>query len=938
MKHGPNNKSWKRLLLGTALGGFLLLGQSALAAVPDPTAPVVENTAEAKKLIADAQAAIKNGNIRLALINLRNAIRVAPSNNDAHFQLGLLLFRIQDLAGAEREMRLAWKGGAPEKQVLPYLYQIKLARLDFQQLLDEFPDPGLSASPTAPDLLKARASALQRLGRAPEALDAMERSLKLRRDGLGLMARGSLAVYQGDVASADKFADEAFKKSPDNIAIAIFRLSTLRMLKGGAGARQLSDELLAKFPNSVELQFAHIEILLDQQQYPAAKTEIDALLAKYPQILMVKYYKALLASRTGDRKGAWDIALTLPKEFVEQSSGVGLMVAKIAFDAGRPEVAATTLGRLLRKDAGNLPARSQLASLYLDQGSANSALTVLGPVKDSSDPGIVRLLARTYDDLDRKADAKKVLERLGKGAVQDGAVQQALRDLRAGRTEQAIKALKEAAAKEPGNPAIIGPLVGTLAQAQRYSEALAAADRLGQNPSQRVAALVYRGDILLLQRKIPEARIAFDKAVGLEPKNSRALLVRANFFVATRKYDDAAKDLRVVLSSDSKNIAARIQMAQIAAQQGKDQEARKVLEEAIALAPQDASPRLALIHYLVVANDHKAALKAADDLVGLQPANVEGVALRGQSQSALGQKQEAVTSFRRLVSLTPNEARSQIMLGDALFAAGDRTGAQRALDDAAKLDTDSTLVKAGQINLQLALGNADAALASARAFQASHPGSQADILLADALAKAKRLDQAEDVLRKSLAGKPDQSVLSKLVALKLAMNDKKAAATVLSQWLIRNPNDIAARQALAMILMGEKDNAGARAQYEAILKQDAGNALAMNNLGNLIQDSDPGRAAALFTKAVQLTPNSADVNDSLGWLKVQQKDAAGGLSYLKRAHDLRPKDASITYHLAVALDANSKRNEARALLKTLLASGGEFPDKQAALKLSSEWR
>jgi hypothetical protein len=38
------------------------------------------------------------------------------------------------------------------------------------------------------------------------------------------------------------------------------------------------------------------------------------------------------------------------------------------------------------------------------------------------------------------------------------------------------------------------------------------------------------------------------------------------------------------------------------------------------------------------------------------------------------------------------------------------------------------------------------------------------------------------------------------------------------------------------------------------------------------------------------------------------------------------------------LDANSKRNEARALLKTLLASGSEFPDKQAALKLSSDWR
>jgi Flp pilus assembly protein TadD len=260
------------------------------------------------------------------------------------------------------------------------------------------------------------------------------------------------------------------------------------------------------------------------------------------------------------------------------------------------------------------------------------------------------------------------------------------------------------------------------------------------------------------------------------------------------------------------------------------------------------------------------------------------------------------------------------------------------MDEAVKLNPDSPQVKAAQIRLQLGLGNSDAAVASARAFQASQPGSQADILLADTLAKAKRLDQASDVLSKSLSAKPDQLVLSKLVEVKLAMNDKKAATNALSQWLGRNPKDLAARQALAMILMGEKDNAGARTQYEAILKQDAANALAMNNLGNLIQTSDPGRAATLFTKAVQLAPNSADVNDSLGWLKVLQKDAVGGVPYLKRAHELRPQDATITYHLIVALDASAQRDEARALLKTLLASGAKFENLPDAQRLAASWK
>jgi len=363
-----------------------------------------------------------------------------------------------------------------------------------------------------------------------------------------------------------------------------------------------------------------------------------------------------------------------------------------------------------------------------------------------------------------------------------------------------------------------------------------------------------------------------------------------------------------------------------------------MLGEAITLSPQEAAPRLALIRRLVAAKDFKAALKAADDLVRLQPANAEGVKLLGQIQSLLDQNQEAVASFRQLVSLTPNEAQSQLLLATALFDAGDRAGALAARDAAAEISPQSPAVANAQVDLQFAFGNADTAVSKAQAFQASYPGPEADLLLADALTKAQRFDQASDILTKSLAAKPDRSTLARLVQLKLSAKDKQAAKNLMSQWLVRNPTDLEVRHNFALILLGDGDLPGARVQYEAILKQNANDVLAMNNLGGLIQSSDPVRASTLFIKAVQLAPNSANVNDSLGWLKVQQKDAAGGLPYLRRAHDLNPRDASITYHLIVALDTTAKRNDARALLKNLLASGAAFPEKQAALKLTSDWR
>jgi Tfp pilus assembly protein PilF len=160
----------------------------------------------------------------------------------------------------------------------------------------------------------------------------------------------------------------------------------------------------------------------------------------------------------------------------------------------------------------------------------------------------------------------------------------------------------------------------------------------------------------------------------------------------------------------------------------------------------------------------------------------------------------------------------------------------------------------------------------------------------------------------------------------------------MSKWLAGNPDDLAVRLEYASLLMQQEDNARAADQYEAVLKQAPTNALAQNNLGWLIQKSDPKRALSLLSAAYKTAPNSADIADTLGWVKLQQKDAAGGLDLLDKAHKLKPQDGSITYHLIVALDANAKRDAARELLKSLLASNAQFKERQAAAQLAASWR
>src|SRR5258705_3419233 len=186
-----------------------MLASSAVAgpALADvPPMPTVQNNASVDKMVAEAQKAVKAGNIRAALIMLKDAVGAAPRDGNARTQLGMVLMRMEDQAGAEREFRQARKDGAPESLVLPPLFDVMLLRNENQVLLDQFPDPGADTNnPMAADILKARALALLNLNKGPEALAAMDRSLAIRRDWSGLATRARLSFQQGDVPTAMKF-------------------------------------------------------------------------------------------------------------------------------------------------------------------------------------------------------------------------------------------------------------------------------------------------------------------------------------------------------------------------------------------------------------------------------------------------------------------------------------------------------------------------------------------------------------------------------------------------------------------------------------------------------------------------------------------------------------------------------------------------------------
>ncbi len=924
-------------LLASVSWIFLICLVSPAGAALPPVDGGSSNAAVAQ-LVSDAQKAIKEGKIPLAVIDLKNASGADPRNGAIRAQLGSLLMQTGDSYAAERELRQARKDGASDQLVLPSLFSAMLARHEEKILLDEFAEP-TAPSNMAADIFKARALAFQSLGQSAESIDAMDKSLKIRRDVFGLIARADIALKSGALPSALQFTDEAIAVAPNNVNASMFKVNLLLISNDLNGALALADQVVAKFPANIPAQFSRIEVLMRLQRNDQAKAAVDAVLAKNPGIAVGVYYRALLIFRTGNYKDAWRIAQSLPQEFLSSQPQIALAVSQMADGSGSSETAAAILNAAVNRFSDNEQLRLRLAQMRVKQNDINGAINALEPLGSRLSPATTQTLAALYVRASMTSKALGLLEKLtqsGKGTDLT-TLQFVALESQMGQPDQALKDLTAAVNQKPTDAVLADRLVLALTGSGRYAEALSVADRLGSDPGQRVTSLALRGQVLVGEHKLEDALASYAKAMQVDPKSQVALYGHANTLELTRRFDDASKDIRSILNLEPRSMVAYLKLAEIAARQNQDGQVRSILLQAIKLSPSNPSPRLGLARYLFSRNDRAGALIAVNDLLKLHPDNAEGVEMLGALQLAMGKKAEAVATYRRLAILTPQAAQSQILLGGALLAGGDSAGANAALKTAVGMAAGSEEVRLAQINLLLAEKDNNGAIASAQAYQNSNPGIQADILLGDTLTRAGRRDQAMALYKKSFAASPTNGTLLRITSNSIAGGDTKSAAEALSSWIVKNPDDTPVRLQYGTLLMQTGNDSDAIRQYREILKLDPDNVTALNNLAWLVRDQDSTGAMASASRAAELAPNSSDVLDTLGWIKLKHGKEADSLPLFQRAHALSPNSGEISYHLALSLEATGSHNAARSFLKALLSSHVKFQDLAEANKLAQTW-
>jgi putative PEP-CTERM system TPR-repeat lipoprotein len=502
--------------------------------------------------------------------------------------------------------------------------------------------------------------------------------------------------------------------------------------------------------------------------------------------------------------------------------------------------------------------------------------------------------------------------------------------------DAAVAKARALAAADPDNniydlvSAEVYEKAGRLPDAISVLEKAAAAKPSDEDVAIDLARLYDRSGDFLKAEGVLAARLHAD------PTSIAVGTAMAQQYFLTGRAQDAKKLFADLLERWPNDVVALLALAQIATAARNWPEAADYLGRARKAGPNDPRPAIALVNLELLRQDWKNAATTAAQIAEQFPTNTDVLDAKGRAQTASGDAEGAIATYRRIYELSPDSIPAMRSYVALLREAKEFAKAQGVLQAALARDPKNDQVKGELIRAEADIGGMRAGLAKARTFAKEDPGKPLyEIVSAELYEKAGRRHDAVDLLEQAVAARPsDGALIGALSGLYVRSGDPDKAEAVLNTRLHADPKDVAIRSALASLHLDQKKYDNAIAEYTRVVAERPTDAAALNNLAWLHQQKgELAKARRLAEQAIAAAPRAAEIEDTLGWILLAQGEAGKALTYLSAASLSAPRNPDIQYHLAVALNRLGRTAEAQATLETLLGPGVAFSDKAEAEKL-----
>lgn len=879
-----------------------------------------------------------SGDMRAAVIELKNVLQIDPNHAEARWLLGRSYIALGDGASAQKELERARDLGFTSEELDRVTTRALLLQGRYEDALDRVNKVSASEFDASWLVLRGQAQlGMQNIKDAKEAFDAALKSDPSNNDARRGLAR--IGLMGGDTQAAEQQLDQALQSADDDIQTWILKGELELSLQKPEMAQASFEKALELSAASAAARMGVVRAMLAQGKTNEANAHIDVLAKASPNHPLVNYLRALAARQNNDLDGA-QAALREVLRVAPNHAPSLLQAGQIHYMRREFEQAREVLQRYLAQLPDNLAAKKLLAAVYIELKQGQQAVDLLGPLaaQAPNDPQLLAMLGTAHMS---QRDFKAGRSYLGQAAnlAPDAAAirtQLAVSHLASGDSADAITELEAALASNPEFSRADVLLILTHFQNREFDQALAAARKLADKQPDNAQVRNLLGAAYEGKKDFAMARESYRKAVELDPGYVTAALNLARLDLRDGKRDQARAAYEAVLEKHKDQPVALVALAKMASDDGRAREGIVLLERAREKNPRAIQPRLILANYQLRRGNAAEALTLAREAYDISPQLPAAVLILSRAQIANGLPDEAISALSELAERYPQSAEVPMQLALAYGQKRDVENTRRALERVLELQPGNPRATLGLGNLALRTGDLDKAASIANTLQHDQPKSPAGFSLqGDVLMARNQPQKAATAYGAALDKAPASATVLKLYAARSRAGAANAAAT-LSDWLKEHPDDAAVRLAYASTLHQSGKRAQAVNEYEQVLKAQPGSVLALNNLAWLYFEDGDARAVELAERAYDRAPERAEIIDTYGWLLIKNGRLEQGLSLLEKAAKRSPENGDIRYHLAAGLAEVGDKTRAKQELTALLDSGKSFSEKKAAQALLSE--
>ncbi|MGL1834742.1 XrtA/PEP-CTERM system TPR-repeat protein PrsT [Rhodocyclaceae bacterium SMB388] len=871
-------------------------------------------------MLGSAKDFLARNDINAASIQLKNAIQKDGSLVEARFLLGKVYLEQGNIPGALRELRRASDAGYPEVEVVPLLSRAMVLSGDFDGVIAAFSERELGDAAAQARLLANVGDAHLAKANVEEARTFYEAAHQQNpQDVMALVGLARAKLFGGDLDGALADADTALALKPDTHEAHALKADVYAAQNQPDEAVAALEAAIKAEPRAPAYHLALISYLLQLERIDDAERRLADMIEVAPRDPSTLYLRAFVDLRRDRvieaRDGIEEVLRLLPGHLPAE-----LLAGSIYLRLNDHVRAQAHLERVLARAPGQPLARRLMAASLLARGETVRARELVEPLlgPGTDDPVTMTLAGQIFlatGDFEQASDYfarvstanpedVQALTRLGVARYAAGDVEQALADLENASGLDARLAQPDVA------------LILVYLRNREFDKAAEALEELERKEPDNPQTHNLKGGLMIARQEIDGARLAFERALELDPGFVTALINLARLDLAQGRSDDAKQRFEGMIARDPSNPNPYLLLAQVQAQTGSPPaDVRATLERAVAANPTARAPKVAMARHLLENNEATRARTLAQELVAAQPDEPNGLTVLAQAQMSTGERQQAVSTLNRLVRVQTQAPGPLVALADAQRATGDIVGTEQSLRRALALRPDLVAAHQRLIAVLLETQRPADALTVARQVQSLLPNSALGYMLeGDVQATAGNWAQAISPFERALERSPNAGVAVKLHRAQLRADKLDDAAKTAQTLLERQPQDVVMRTYLAEYALAQGRLEEAEGLYRRIIEIQPNNALAFNNLAWVAGRLKQPDAIPLAQRALALAPENPAILDTLGMLQMEQGDHEHGLANLRKAVDTAPNQPALRLNLARSyIEVDRKADAGREL-------------------------